>query len=196
MCPLCDDYRGKPSSVEAHISRMTDPIHQGEVGRAHRDELQRGVEDTSGVESSDDQAVETTAEVSTESDFREDGGPQSEDTDTTETDDLESETVPTEDELERQRDQWSLDEDRDDQEDDVDEDRVVDDVEEVNESMAIPLPVSKGTLVVGAVVLLALYWFVFVRSRSSSDEDEETAQQGQQNGMTAPETGGLVGADR
>jgi len=42
MCPLCDDYSGSPSSVEAHISRLTDPDHQGEVGRAHRDELQSG----------------------------------------------------------------------------------------------------------------------------------------------------------
>jgi len=40
-CPLCDDYRGQPSSVEAHISRMTDLVHQGEVGRAHRDDIQR-----------------------------------------------------------------------------------------------------------------------------------------------------------
>lgn len=41
QCPLCRDYEGPPSSVEAHISRMTDPIHQGEVGRAHRDDIER-----------------------------------------------------------------------------------------------------------------------------------------------------------
>lgn len=44
-CPLCDDYTGPPSSVEAHISRMTDPVHQGETGQGHRDDLLRQVEE-------------------------------------------------------------------------------------------------------------------------------------------------------
>lgn len=44
-CPLrgCD-YSGAPSSVEAHISRLTDSSHQGEVGQAWRDALEPGEE--------------------------------------------------------------------------------------------------------------------------------------------------------
>lgn len=63
-CPLCGDYEGQPSSVEAHISRMTDPVHRGEVGRAHRDQLEREVAESSGVESSEDQEVESSEEQS------------------------------------------------------------------------------------------------------------------------------------
>ena len=39
-CPLCEDYSGAASSVEAHISRKTDDAHKGEVGRFYRDELE------------------------------------------------------------------------------------------------------------------------------------------------------------
>ena len=52
-CPLCDDYEGAPSSVEAHISRMTDVVHQGEVGRAHRADIQRQAGGADGEESAD-----------------------------------------------------------------------------------------------------------------------------------------------
>lgn len=39
-CPIADcTYSGAPESVEAHISRLQRDGHQGEVGRAHRDDL-------------------------------------------------------------------------------------------------------------------------------------------------------------
>lgn len=48
-CPLggCG-YEGAPSSVEAHISRMTDSLHKGEVGRAWREALDSGGSGSSG----------------------------------------------------------------------------------------------------------------------------------------------------
>lgn len=195
-CPLCDDYSGKPSSVEAHISRMTDPIHKGEVGRAHRDHLQGRVATTDDVESSDDQAEateETTATESSDVDFPERGDLPSPDTDTTGQESQEGETVPTEEELGRQRrmyaDQESSDQEESDDKDDQDD---VDVIEETNEPAGVPVPVSTGTLVVGAVGLLALYWFVFARPESSDVEDDEPAQNGQQSGMTTPDDAGLV----
>lgn len=39
-CPLCGDYVGSPESVESHISSKVDSAHQGEVGRAYRDDLE------------------------------------------------------------------------------------------------------------------------------------------------------------
>lgn len=185
-CPLCDDYRGAPSSVEAHISRMTDPVHKGEVGRAHRDHLQGRVVTIEDVESSDEQEVESTE------DFQQDGGPRSEDRDTEAQDEQEGDDVPTVDELERQRDQWSLDDDHDDDQEDVDDQAL----EEIEASAGIPLPVSKTVLFGGlAVALLVIYWFRIrpARQDDSGDEsDEETAQQAQQDGMTAPSGGGLM----
>lgn len=176
MCPLCDDYRGKPSSVEAHISRMTDLIHQGEVGRAHRDELQRSVEDTTEVESSDDQPVETTSEGSTESDFLAVGGAQSEDRDT------EDEEPPTADE--------GGDTDQSDGAVDVDRDGVEDDDEGMG---GIPVPVSPKVLIAGSVVLLlAVLWLRMRQEGQSDDEDEGTAQRGQQ-GVPAGPQGGFMG---
>ena len=60
-CPLCEDYSGPQSSVEAHISRKTDGAHKGEVGRLYRDELHAGAtdeteDDESDVEDADDGA--------------------------------------------------------------------------------------------------------------------------------------------
>lgn len=65
-CPLCDDYEGKPSSVEAHISRSTDPIHKGEVGRAHRDDLERQA-NSDDADSSEDPGIETSDDRTTPS---------------------------------------------------------------------------------------------------------------------------------
>lgn len=41
-CPLCGDYSGEPSSVEAHISAKTDELHKGELGHHHRAEMMPG----------------------------------------------------------------------------------------------------------------------------------------------------------
>lgn len=40
-CPACEDYTGAMSSVEAHISRLTDDDHAGTVGREYRGELEQ-----------------------------------------------------------------------------------------------------------------------------------------------------------
>ena len=66
-CPLCDDYEGQPTSVEAHISRMTDPVHRGEVGRVFRDHIQDRVVGSEDVESSEDSASESTEKNAVES---------------------------------------------------------------------------------------------------------------------------------
>jgi hypothetical protein len=88
-CPCCEDYSGEPSSVEAHISRLTDDCHKGEVGSAYRQELQERVVGTRG----DDRDPESTDEG-----FPEDGDLPSVDPDTEveadpETDDTDSPDV-------------------------------------------------------------------------------------------------------
>ena len=35
-CPICQDYTGKRSSVEAHITGKSDDSHQGRVGKDYR----------------------------------------------------------------------------------------------------------------------------------------------------------------
>lgn len=40
-CPACEEYTGPMSSVEAHISRLTDDDHAGTVGREYREELEQ-----------------------------------------------------------------------------------------------------------------------------------------------------------
>jgi len=201
-CPLCDDYTGEPSSVEAHISRMTDPVHQGEVGRAHRDDLHRQVEATDGVESSDDRAVETSDEETTGPDFLSGGGLQSEDSDTEGEDAQEDDEMPTDEELDRQRSQ--LVEDGDDQEAaddqlDVDDDRDDrddrGDVDVGGDPAGIPIPVSTGTLVVGLVALFAVYWFV-LRSGGSDGSGDQEQEQNRQESQQPPQDGfggGLIG---
>lgn len=131
----------------------------------------------------------TDAEPEVGADFPEGGGPQSEDTDTTETDDPEGETVPTEDELEQQRDQWTLEEDEDEQED-VDEDRDAGVVEDDDAVGGIPIPVSPKVLIAGSLVLLlAVYWFRVRPAGEDDEEDDETAQRGHQDVPAAPESG-------
>lgn len=40
-CPLCEDYTGTPSQVEAHITGKSDEAHAGELGSNHRDEIEK-----------------------------------------------------------------------------------------------------------------------------------------------------------
>ena len=60
-CPLCGDYEGKPSSVEGHISAMTDEAHSKSHGLEYRDEIKDSVESGSsdGVESEASDSVES-----------------------------------------------------------------------------------------------------------------------------------------
>lgn len=179
-CPLCDDYSGAPSSVEAHISRMTDLVHQGEVGRAHRDHLQQSVETTDSVETSDD------PEESSTEDFPEGGGLPSPATGTEESDDQSDGDGDDE--------QDAVDVDHADSQDDLDGDLDEPGIEKV-ESVGIPIPVSSAVLVTGAVALmLVVVWYQVSRSSSSESESEQQSeQQSQQDGMTAPDSGGLMG---
>lgn len=122
------------------------------------------------------------------------GGPPSGAHDTTDADAQVPETMPTADELERQRDlvEDGDDQDADDQleaDDDrpnVDDDQdatdaevreAVDDLEDG--SAGIPIPVSKGTLAVGLVALIAAYYWFVVRDDGNDSEDEQAAQQTQ-----------------
>lgn len=191
-CPLCHNYEGEPSSVEGHISSSTDPIHKGEVGRAHRADLRRQVVGTGDVDASDDRP-KTATEVGPSDDPSTGGGHPSGDRDTTDEDAQEDDEMTTNEELDRQRSQ--LVEDGDDQETadgqlDGDDDRDDRADEPEDEPAGIPIPVSTGTLVVGLVALFAVYWLV-IRDSESDSEDE---QQGQQDGQTTPDGfgGGLV----
>lgn len=40
-CPLCHDYHGRVTSVEAHITGKSDDAHKGQVGYSHREALIR-----------------------------------------------------------------------------------------------------------------------------------------------------------
>lgn len=183
-CPLCDDYRGDPSSVEAHISRKTDPIHQGEVGRAYRDHLHDRVVTTEDVESSDDRGPESTDEG-----FPEGGGPRSED-DGTEVEDDQDELL-------------------DDQRDDDDDDdpsasppvaagaAETEDVEVVEESGAtIPIPVSTTVLFagVGALLVAVVLWRVRMTDTSTSDQGEPERQEETEPDVSG-DTAGLIGSE-
>jgi hypothetical protein len=61
QCPICTEFEGSVSSVEAHISGKSDDLHRGEVGWKHRDALleddQEGDADE-GSEAVDDAEVE------------------------------------------------------------------------------------------------------------------------------------------
>lgn len=59
-CPLCGEFSGSQSQVEAHISSKADDAHRGTVGKNHREELVPG-----GVED-DDPAGTTSYESSSE----------------------------------------------------------------------------------------------------------------------------------
>lgn len=168
-CPLCDDYSGQPSSVEAHISRMTDPLHQGEVGRGHRDDLERQVAETGEVESSDDQAVETSVEEASGPDFPEGGGRPLADTDTADLEDRE-------------------DGESDDRADDLEDQD--DSADELEESAGIPIPVSSTTLLAGSVTFLVLVYLY----RRSQRQERQQSRQDEQNQEEPVETGsGLIG---
>jgi len=75
LCPLCEEYEGAPSSVEAHISRMTDGHHKGEVGRSHRDYFEESEPEDSGEESQVplQETVEDSGEESSEDGLQEGG---------------------------------------------------------------------------------------------------------------------------
>lgn len=69
-CPVCGEFEGEPESVEAHISGSSDDLHQGEVGRHYRSELELvdGSDGSAGTTSPDTsldalaEAGETTSE--------------------------------------------------------------------------------------------------------------------------------------
>lgn len=35
-CPICDEYHGKPESVEGHITGKSDEAHRGKIGKDYR----------------------------------------------------------------------------------------------------------------------------------------------------------------
>lgn len=59
-CPVCEDYSGGLSSVEAHISSSAGE-HSGEVGKEHRDSLEEQVAYSDLENPSDDGVTELEA---------------------------------------------------------------------------------------------------------------------------------------
>lgn len=161
----------------------------------------------------------TDAEPEEGADFPEDGGPQSEDTDTAETAGPEQ-SDPFEGRerlrefVEKQNDpelREDIIEDLDDpsvdvhdsiggsfdqwesEQEDVDEDRDAGVVEDSDGVGGIPIPVSPKVLIAGSLVLLlAVYWFRVRPAGEDDEEDDETAQQGQQDVPAGPQ-GGFMG---
>lgn len=200
-CPLCDDYEGEPPSVEGHISSSTDPIHQGEVGRAYRADLRRQVAGTDGVESTDYPSKSAT-ELGPSDDPSTGGGRQLHDPDTEEWADQEDGEMLTDGALDRQRSKLS--EDGDDQEaaddqpgggeepveDDRDQDGELDEeAVEDSKQAGVPIPVSAGTLIAGAAIVLVIVLMLQVGSGQDGDggdDQEETttpASQDQNSGL-------------
>lgn len=67
-CPLCDEYEGKPESVEAHISAKTDEAHRGEVGRRWRTRIWKGLDTAPAEETGDELAEEASSSRDPETD--------------------------------------------------------------------------------------------------------------------------------
>ena len=172
-CPLCDDYRGPPSSVEAHISRKTDPVHQGEVGRAHRDDLQRQVAEGPSIEEEDvvelpvpeeDDESEETGGDAGEEELPDQWQPDEQDDDQ---DDL----------AEHVREVRFEDDARDDQEEIVEDDQEeIVDVDEETESTSIPLPVPKEVLLIGAIVVFGVVLYTQMDTSGSSPNQERAEE--------------------
>lgn len=167
-CPLCDDYSGPPSSVEAHISRMTDPVHQGEVGRAFRDHIQGRAEliEEPGADDQEEEVEEGQETVEVE--------PPS----------VESSESPGSD--------YSEESEESDDQEEVEVEPVDDasvestesagsDYSEKGEELALPLPeVETSTLIIlGAVLLGASIIIMRTRGGSGSDQADEQADQEQ-----------------
>lgn len=64
VCPLCEDYQGPRASVEAHISRLQDEQHKGEVGQGHRRDLQPPGADRDGTDRMDDPTTDDAPDTS------------------------------------------------------------------------------------------------------------------------------------
>jgi hypothetical protein len=186
-CPLCDDYRGPPSSVEAHISRKTDPVHQGEVGRAHRDDLQRQVAEGPSIEEEDVVELPVPEE---EDESEETGGDAGEE-------ELPDQWQPDEqdddqdDLAEHVREVRFEDDARDDQEEIVEDDQEEIVVDEETESSGIPLPVPKEVLLIGAIVVFGAYLYTQMDTSGSPSENEEREEGGIEDVLDGYE-GGLI----
>lgn len=182
-CPLCDDYEGQPSSVEAHISRMTDPVHQGEVGRSHRDDLERQAaterdgEDSNGaVDGSGEPDLTDDDFVSLDEEAAEQWRPADQD------DGVEA-----------------VDDDQDDQDEQRDEEigaatesaRVV---EEGTETTGVPVPVAPWKLLAGAVAV-GLLWLALKQRSSGSGEEDQDDDQDDDHDAESGAQGGLLGED-
>jgi hypothetical protein len=90
-CPLCGEEKANAKSVEQHISGSSDPVHKGEHGPDHREEIEAGMDPGDGP--GDDPGGDSgnsSGGVSAEN--RPNGGPPSEDTDTSQ--EREASTVP------------------------------------------------------------------------------------------------------
>lgn len=89
-CPLCGEEKANAKSVEQHISGSSDPVHKGEHGPDHREEIEAGTD--SGDDPGDGPGTDSDADTGAVSvDNPRSGGPPSEDRDSTE---REASTVP------------------------------------------------------------------------------------------------------
>lgn len=186
VCPLCEDYRGPPSSVEAHISRKTDETHQGEVGQMHRETLQ---EDAEGP-------VRPSIEVDGLDDESGDDG----------------DDMATQEEYEQQyADGEDVDEEDVDEEDaeEIDEPASVDDAEEVDLSggaAAGTAAAGGGALLfseggskallygAGAVVVVLLLYMVLTDDEDDENDENDEEEDDEDDTITEPwENGGMLG---
>lgn len=185
VCPLCEDYTGPPSSVEAHISRKTDETHQGEVGQMHRETLQ---EDAEGP-------VRPSIEVDGLDDESGDDG----------------DDMATQEEYEQQYADADEGDEEDVDEEDVDEDGAeqidepeVEDVD-VSEGAAVGTAAAGGgalllgeagskTLLYGAAgVALVLLLYMVLSDDGDEEDDEEDAEDDEEETITEPwDNGGML----
>lgn len=138
---------------------------------------------------------EDTEDPQSDTDFLSGGGPRSEDLATEDQGAQDGETVPSKNELDRQREQYADDEpddDRDEQ-DEPDDDHDADEVEETSESVGIPIPVDGTTLMfVAAGVLVVALLYAYTQADSGSESvTTEQPEQDQQDDQE-PSGGGLV----
>lgn len=193
-CPLCDDYRGAPPSVEAHISRMTDPIHQGEVGQSHRDDLYRQVdEDRPDRQTDDVEEADGVDETATEELPHGDGPVPSQDTDG-EDGDLEGEDMVSREEYEQQPSLEPSSESGDVDEDGGAESVAVEAVEETDDGEAFGVPVSDTALYAGlALFAVVVYWYA--SGQSGTSEPAPSPGTGQQDSQQSQSGTTLIEGD-